>query len=60
MQGYDSKTQPREFYQEAREYIPNAAAVEIRYLSDGHFWTLESPEETTVAVKRLIELAEGK
>ncbi|KAK3725120.1 hypothetical protein LTR37_000631 [Vermiconidia calcicola] len=60
MQGYDSKTQPREFYQEAREYIPNAAAVEIRYLSGGYFWTLESPEETTVAVKRLIELAEGK
>lgn len=29
-------------------------------MSGGHFWTLESPEETTAAVKRLIELAEGK
>ena len=59
MQGYDSKTQPREFYEKVREYIPNAPAVEVRYMDGGHFWTLESPDQTTDAVKRLIELAEG-
>jgi pimeloyl-ACP methyl ester carboxylesterase len=57
MQGYDSKTQPREFYEKAREYIPNAAAVEVTYMSGGHFWTLESPAETTQAIQRLIILA---
>ena len=60
MQGYDSKTQPREFYEKAREYVPNAAAVDVRYMSGGHFWTLESPDETTEAVRRLIELVESK
>lgn len=60
MQGYDSRTQPREFYEKARQYIPNAPAVEVRYMDGGHFWTLESPEQTTEAVKRLLELAEAK
>ena len=60
MQGYDSKTQPREFYEKAREYIPNAPAVEVRYMSGGHFWTLESPDETTEAIKLLIELVEKR
>lgn len=60
MQGYDSKTQPREFYKKARDYIPNAPAVEVTYMSGGHFWTLESPEETTQAIKRMIEMAESK
>ena len=57
MQGYDSRTQPREFYENAREYIPNAKDVECRYMSGGHFWTLESPDETTNAIQRLLELA---
>ena len=60
MQGYDSKTQPREFYEKARDYIPNAAAVDVKYMSGGHFWTLESPDETTEAIRRLVELVEGK
>lgn len=59
MQGYDSKTQPREFYEKAREYIPNARQVEVRFLPGGHFWTLESPKETTDAVRLLVELVEG-
>ena len=57
MQGYESKSQPREFYEHAREYIPNAAAVEVRYIPGGHFWPLESPEETTAALRRLLELS---
>ena len=59
-QGSDSKTQPREFYEKSREYIPNARAVEVRPIPGGHFWTLESPEETTEAIKRLIDLVESK
>lgn len=56
MQGYGSKTQPREFYENAREYIPNAKDVDVRYMSGGHFWTLESPDETTNAIRRLLSM----
>ena len=56
MQGYNSKTQPREFYEKAREYIPNASAVLVTYLPGGHFWTLESPTETTQAIRQLLSM----
>ena len=56
MQGYESKTQPREFYEKAREYIPNAKDVDVRYLPGGHFWTLESPKETTDAIRHLLTM----
>jgi pimeloyl-ACP methyl ester carboxylesterase len=56
MQGYDSKTQPREFYEKARDYIPNAKDVQIRYLPGGHFWTLESHKETTTAIRHLLTM----
>lgn len=56
MQGYGSKTQPREFYEKARDYIPNAAAVDVAYLPGGHFWSVESPNETTEAVRRLLTM----
>jgi len=56
MQGYDSKTQPREFYEKAREYIPNAKDVQVRYMPGGHFWTLESPKETTDAIRLLLTM----
>ena len=56
MQGYGSKTQPREFYENAREYIPNAADVQVTYLPGGHFWTLESPSETTDAIRQLLAM----
>lgn len=59
MQGYDSKTQPREFYEKAREYIPHAKAVEVMYMDGGHFWTLESPEQSTEAIRRMLELVQG-
>lgn len=60
MQGYDSKTQPREFYEKAKDYMPNAPAVEVVYMSGGHFWTLESPDETTEAVRKLVKLVGEK
>lgn len=54
MQGYSSKTQPREFYENAAEYIPNSPDVQVRYLPGGHFWSLESPDETTKAIQHLL------
>ena len=56
MEGYESKTQPREFYEKSQDYIPNAKDVDVRYLPGGHFWTLESPKETTDAVKHLLTM----
>ena len=58
MEGYESKTQPREFYEKSRQYIPNAKAVDVRYMQGGHFWTLEDEDGTTNAIKRMLELAE--
>jgi len=56
MQGHGSKTQPREFYERARDYIPNARDVKVTYMPGGHFWTLESPDETTAAIKQLLTM----
>lgn len=56
LQGYDSKTQPREFYEKSRDYIPNSPRVEVKYLPGGHFWTLESPNETSDAIKHLLSM----
>lgn len=56
MQGYASKSQPREFYERARDYIPNAKEVGLRYIPGGHFWTLESPDETTAAIRALLAM----
>ncbi len=56
LQGYDSKTQPREFYEHSRDYIPNSPDVQVRFMPGGHFWTLESPHETTNAVRHLLTM----
>jgi pimeloyl-ACP methyl ester carboxylesterase len=56
MQGFESRTQPREFYEKARDYIPNAKDVAVKYMPGGHFWTLESPDETTEAVRQLLTM----
>jgi hypothetical protein len=58
MQGYESRTQPREFYEKAREYIPNAKDVGVRYMQAGHFWSIEDPDTTTDAIKYMLEMAE--
>lgn len=53
MQGYDSKTQPREFYDGiGQEHIPNASSVKVQFITGGHFWPLESPAETTQALTK--------
>jgi pimeloyl-ACP methyl ester carboxylesterase len=56
MQGYNSKSQPREFYERSREYIPNAKDVAVTYIPGGHFWTMENPKETTEAIKKLLTM----
>jgi pimeloyl-ACP methyl ester carboxylesterase len=56
IQGYESKSQPMEFYEKARDYIPNASKVDVSYLPRGHFWTLESPKETTEAIRELLAM----
>lgn len=56
LQGYESKTQPREFYEDAKICIPNAKSVEVRYIPGGHFWSKESPDETTEAIRELLKM----
>ena len=55
MEGADSRSQPREFYVDARQYIPNARSVDVRFIPGGHFWTLESPAESTSAIRFALE-----
>ena len=56
MQGKQSKTQPREFYEEARTYIPNAKDVKVRFIEGGHYWPAESPEETTRVIEEMLRM----
>ena len=56
MQGHDSKSQPREFYEHSKEYIPNAKDVKVSLIPGGHFWTLESPDETTAAIQEMMKM----
>lgn len=54
LQGEESRSQPREFYTDAREYVPNAKSVDVRYITGGHFWSMESPQETTEAIREMM------
>jgi pimeloyl-ACP methyl ester carboxylesterase len=56
MQGYDSKTQPRELYENSREYIPNARSVAVEYIDAGHFWSMEQPEAVTALITKLLQM----
>lgn len=56
LQGYESKTQPREFYEKARDHIPNAEAVAVRYIHAGHFWSMEAPDDLTAALTDLLAM----
>ncbi|KAM5343596.1 hypothetical protein ACJ41O_012133 [Fusarium nematophilum] len=56
LQGYDSPTQPREWFrlEEIQGFIPHAQVLDVRFISGGHFWPLESPEETTTALRNAL------
>ncbi|PJE14077.1 alpha/beta fold hydrolase [Mycobacterium sp.] len=56
IQSHEGTVQPREYYVDARDYIPNAADVLVRFVDAGHFWTLEDPETTTAHLRELLAL----
>lgn len=54
LQGQESKSQPHEFYEDAPSYIPNSPSASVEFIPGGHFWTMESPEDSTDAIKRFL------
>ena len=56
LQGFHSRTQPREWYENAQQYIPNAKEVKVYYIDAGHFWPLENPKETTESIRDFLNL----
>lgn len=56
IQSHDGTVQPREYYLDARDYLPHAADVLVRFVDAGHFWTLEDPTTTTAHLRELLAL----
>ena len=56
IQGYESKTQPREFYTDVKQYLPNVPVADVVFIDAGHFWSMESPDEVTAAVRTLLAM----
>lgn len=56
IEGYDSKTQPREFYENCRDYIPNARSVAVEFVEAGHFWSMERPDAVTALIRKLLQM----
>lgn len=56
IQSHDGLVQPREYYLNARDCIPNAAEVLVRFVDAGHFWMLEDPGTATAYLRELLEL----
>ncbi|WP_435156103.1 alpha/beta fold hydrolase [Amycolatopsis sacchari] len=54
VQGWDSHTQPREFFTDAGKYLPGVSEVDVRYLPGGHFWPVECPQETTALLREVL------
>ncbi|KAF4948808.1 hypothetical protein FGADI_9365 [Fusarium gaditjirri] len=62
LQGYDSPTQPREWFnlEEIRKFVPRAQVLDVKFVPGGHFWPVESPEETTETIREALKaLAEA-
>ena len=57
LQGRDSRTQPREFYDDAADHLPHVPHVELRLLPAGHFWPLEAPAETSAVLREVLAVA---
>ena len=57
LQGYDSPSQPREFFEDVEQHLPNARVVKLRFIPRGHFWPLESPSQATEGIRAMIALA---
>jgi pimeloyl-ACP methyl ester carboxylesterase len=56
LQGYESRSQPREFYEQSRDYIPNAKDVVVRYMYAGRYWTMEAPGDVIAALTELLAM----
>lgn len=54
VQGKSSMTQPHEFYQDARDFLPNAQDVDVVFIDAGHFWSMERPSDVTRALESLL------
>ena len=61
MQGHDSPTQPREWFnlEEIQGLVPLAKVLEVKFIPGGHFWPLESPTETTAALREALKALGG-
>ena len=57
LQVYDSPSQPREFFEDVEQHMPNTKAVKLKFIPGGHFWPLESPKEATEGIRNMIALA---
>ncbi|MCS7482506.1 alpha/beta fold hydrolase [Umezawaea endophytica] len=60
VQGHDSRSQPREFYEDAAEHLPQVPSVDLRLVPGGHFWPLESPAEVSAALREVLDSAAGR
>jgi pimeloyl-ACP methyl ester carboxylesterase len=47
LQGYHDPWQPREYYEDAHEHLPD---VTVRFIEAGHYYVFERPQETTDAI----------
>jgi pimeloyl-ACP methyl ester carboxylesterase len=56
IQGYDSKTQPREYYADPAQYLPSAKAADVAFIDAGHFWPMERPAQVTAAIRQLLAM----
>ena len=56
MEGKYSYTQPREFYVDSADYIPNSPEVIVEIIDGGHFWPLENVEDTNAAYCRFFDV----
>ncbi|MFE2041425.1 alpha/beta fold hydrolase [Streptomyces sp. NPDC059477] len=51
LQGYDDPFQPREFYEDAHNWVPNST---VEFIDAGHFFHFENPADTTAAIVRFV------
>lgn len=56
LEGKESRSQPWEFYNEAdvKMWLSEAKETGVRFVEGGHFWSLESPEDTYQAILQLL------
>ncbi|KAJ4289110.1 hypothetical protein N0V90_011452 [Kalmusia sp. IMI 367209] len=58
LEGKESRSQPWEFYQaeDVKQWLSGAKETKVRFVEGGHFWSLESPEDTFQAILELLNM----